>query len=216
LADGGAPAPALPLDELQAARWAGHRGGGPAALVPLNDPMTLDNNGNFSTDKTNAYRSLVDMLPLPVGESPATYCSDMERIQTTRLQQDVNLLIKGPSPVPANADNLFTFMAMRLQQSFMNLNCANFDMQNHVSITTDGNGVVVAACFLDQVAPITPGAGNPTAGTTVCPATTATASSSAGAGQPGTGAGSQSPGATPSATPAGSSRHHHSRHHWWW
>jgi hypothetical protein len=216
LADGGAPAPALPLDELQAARWAGHRGGGPAALVPLNDPMTLDNNGNFSTDKTNAYRSLVDMLPLPVGESPATYCSDMERIQTTRLQQDVNLLIKGPSPVPANADNLFTFMAMRLQQSFMNLNCANFGMQNHVSITTDGNGVVVAACFLNQVAPITPGAGNPTAGMTVCPATTATASSSAGAGQPGTGAGSQSPGATPSATSAASSHHHHShRHHWW-
>jgi len=30
----------------------------------------------------------------------------MESIQGTRLQQDVNLLLKGPSPVPAAADSL--------------------------------------------------------------------------------------------------------------
>ena len=41
LADGGAPAPSLPLDELQAARWA-NSPGSPSALVPLNDPMTVD------------------------------------------------------------------------------------------------------------------------------------------------------------------------------
>ncbi len=227
LADGGAPAPALPLDELQAARWAGRLGSGPAALVPLNDPMTVDNNGNFNTDKTNTYRTIVDMPPLPAGESPSAYCSDIERIQTTRLEQDVNLLIGGPSPAPAEADNLFTFMAMRLQQSFMNLNCGNFGMQNDVSTTTDANGVVVAACFLDQVAPVTQGAGNPMAGTTNCPATTAAPSPST-SGQAGNGSGSQSqspspaaptgwPSATPSASGSGPAYHRQPRHHhWWW
>ena len=65
------------------------------ALVPLNDSMTLDNDGNFNTDKTDAYRSSVDMAPLPAGESPGEYCSDLEQIQGSRLQEDVNLLIKG-------------------------------------------------------------------------------------------------------------------------
>jgi len=179
LANPGQTATALPLDELQSAAFDGDNNGGPEALVPLNDPMTLDNNGNFSTDKTNTYRSIVDMPNLPTGESPAEYCGDMESIQGVRLQQDVNLLINGTSPMPAAASNLFTFLAMRLQQSFTNLNCQNFGLQNDVSTTVDGNGVVVAACFLQQVNAVTAGAGNPTHGMTVCPATTATAAASA-------------------------------------
>ncbi|MBV9096158.1 MAG: hypothetical protein JO132_20175 [Streptosporangiaceae bacterium] len=178
LGNGGAPGPALPLDELQAAAFAGQSG--PPALVPLNDPMTLDNNGNFSTAKTNAYRSMVDQLPLPAGETPAEYCGNMEAIQGVRLQQDVNLLTDSPSPLPA-ASNLFTFMAMRLQQSFMNLKCRAFGMRNDVSTTTDGAGVVVAACFRQQVNAVTPGPGNPTAGMKVCPATTGGASPTASA-----------------------------------
>ena len=210
LADSGAPASALPLDELQAARYAGGRGN-PAALVPLNDPMTLDNNGQFSTDKTNTYRSLVDMPPLPAGESPRTYCVDMERIQGARLQQDVNLLTANPGPAPAAADNLFTFLAMRLQQSFTNLNCASHGLQNDVSTTVDANGVVVAACFLRQVAPVTSGSGNPTAGMTTCPATTPQSSAAATPSLPPVGS-------APSATASAQAwqRHHPRRHHWWW
>jgi hypothetical protein len=173
LADGGAATTGLPLDEIQAAQWAGQvAGSGPAALVPLNDPMTVDNNGSFNAGKTNTYRMIVDMPPLPVGESPQLYCEDMELIQGTRLQEDVNLLIGVTSPMPTAADNLFTFLAQRLQASFVNLNCAEFGMTNQVTVTTDASGVVVAACFLQQVAPVTPGAGNPTAGLTTCPATT--------------------------------------------
>jgi hypothetical protein len=178
LANNGAPAPALPLDELQAAAFAGKHGGGPAAIVPLNDPMTLDNNGNFSTAKADTYRSIVDQKPLPAGENPGLYCFDMEQIQGTRIQQDVNLLTGSPSPLPAMADNLFTFLAMRLQQSFTNLNCQNFGLINDVSTTVDGNGVVVAACFAQQVNQVTAGTGNPTFGMKVCPATTASASAS--------------------------------------
>ena len=213
LANPGNPATALPLDELQAAAFAG-QSGGPAALVPLNDPMTLDNNGNQSTDKTNAYRSIVDQAQLPTGETPAEYCGDMESIQGVRLQQDVNLLIGQTSPLPAMADNLFTFLAMRLQQSFTNLNCQNFGLQNDVSTTVDGNGVVVAACFLQQVNAVTAGAGNPTAGMTVCPATAASATPTASASSTAsvnptasaapTAAGATTPGATPAASGAAS------------
>jgi len=196
LGNAGAPATALPLDELQAAQFAG-QSGGPAALVPLNDPMTLDNNGNFSTDKTNAYRSIVDQAPLPAGETPAEYCGDMESIQGVRLQQDVNLLSGQPGPLPAMASNLFNFLAMRLQQSFVNLNCQNFGLQNDVSTTVNGSGVVVAACFLQQVNAVTPGAGNPTAGMAVCPATTASASATPAA----TGS-TSAPASTATPTPA--------------
>jgi hypothetical protein len=208
LADGGALAPSLPLDELQAARWA-NSPGSPAALVPLNDPMTVDENGNFSTDKTNTYRSLVDMSMLPAGQSPAAYCSDMEQIQGKRLQQDVNLLLNAPSPDTGAADNLFTFMAMRLQQSFMNLNCGNFGQQNDVSFSSDANGVVVAACFSRQFAPVTRGPGNPMAGQRQCPATAGSAPG--GAGTP-----TATPTPKPSQSDPGSSymRKHH--HHWWW
>jgi hypothetical protein len=210
LADNGAPAPALPLDELQAAAWAGRQGSGPSALVPLNDPMTLDGNGHFNTDKTNTYRSLADMPALPAGQSPAAYCSDMESIQGTRLQQDVNLLLKGPSPVPAAADSLFTFLAMRLQQSFMNLNCGDFGLTNAVSTTVSGNGVVVAACFANQVAAVTAGAGNPMAGRSACPATPGGPAPSASHSQGG-GQSAPSPSVSPSIGP--SQRNYYNQHH---
>jgi hypothetical protein len=208
LADGGALAPSLPLDELQAARWA-NSAGSPAALIPLNDPMTVDSNGNFSTDKTNTYRSLVDMPMLPAGQSPAAYCSNMEQIQGKRLQQDVNLLLNAPSPSAAAADNLFTFLAMRLQQSFMNLNCGNFGLHNGVSFSSDGNGVVVAACFVRQFAPVTRGPGNPMRGQRQCPTTVDSAPG--GAGTP-----TATPTPKPSQSDPGSTymRHHH--RHWWW
>src|SRR5262249_4595738 len=199
LADGGALAPALPLDELQAARYTGRRGN-PAALVPLNDPRTRDNSGPFSRAKTNPYRSLVDMPPLPAGQSPAAYCLDMERIQGKRLQQDVNLLIGRAGPAPDAANSLFTFLAMRLQQSFGNLNCGSHGSRNVVSTTADASGAVVAACFLNHADPLTPGAGNPMGATATCPPTTAAASPSDPAGQPGAGSGSPDPGSSASAS----------------
>jgi hypothetical protein len=134
----------------------------------------------------------------------------MEQIQGKRLQQDVNLLLTAPSPSAAAADNLFTFLAMRLQQSFMNLNCGNFGQQNNVSFSTDGNGVVVAACFVRQFAPVTRGPGNPMRGQRQCPTTVDSAPGGAGT----------TPTATPTPKPSqsdpGSSymRHHH--RHWWW
>ncbi len=168
LASPGSVTTGLPLDELQAAAFAS-QSDGPAALIPPNDPMSLDSSGNQNADKDNTYRALVDMPSLPAGQTPAGYCADLETIQGTRLQQDVNLLARLPGPFPAVAGNLFLFMALRLQQSFVNLGCQRFGMRNDVSTTENGGGVVVAACFLRQVQAVTPGGGNPTAGTAVCP-----------------------------------------------
>ncbi len=100
-------------------------------------------------------------------------------------------------------------MAMRLQQSFVNLNCDNFGQQNDVSFSSDGNGVVVAACFVRQFRPVTRGPGNPMAGQRQCPATVGSA--------PG---GTDTPTATPTPKPSqsdpgsGYMRKHH--RHWWW
>jgi len=209
LADGGTPTTSLPLDELQAARWAG--ASGPAALVPLNDPMTEDASGNFSTEKTNTYRSIMDMPPLPAGQTPAAYCTDMEQIQAKRLQQDVNLLTRAPSPSPAAADNLFDFLGMRLQQSYGNLNCGNYGVQNQVTTSADGNGVVVASCFTRHVRPVTRGPGNPMGRQGNCPATVT--SPPAGAGTP---SASNTPTARPSRNDPGSSYQRKHNRHWWW
>jgi hypothetical protein len=42
-------------------------------------------------------------------------------------------------------NNLFTFLANRLNMSFTNLNCQNFGLTNPVTVTLDGNGVATAA-----------------------------------------------------------------------
>jgi hypothetical protein len=171
LADDGAPASALPLDELQAAAWAGRDGGGAEALVPLNDPVTMDRFGNYDTVKADTLRSIVDMAPLPAGQSPGAYCAGLEQAQGSRLQQDVNLVFGEASPQPHAAENLFTFLAMRLDQSFNKLNCGSLGVANDVSISVNQAGVAVAACFATPVAPITNGPGNPMANKRVCPAT---------------------------------------------
>jgi hypothetical protein len=132
--------------------------------------MTLDGSGNFSQGKTNAYRANVDMPPLPAGQTPRQYCQDLEHIQGTRLQQDVNLLRAAPSPVPGQADSLFTYLALRLRQSFGNLKCGGYGMADDVSTTRNTAGAVVAACFASPAAPVTSGPGNPAAGTRSCPA----------------------------------------------
>lgn len=182
LGNGGVPTTSLGLDEIQANTFAPN----PVALVPLNDPMTLVN-GAFSQAKTNLYRAGADQPALPAGTSPRTYCGDMDTIQSTRLQQDVNLLMNQPTPSAGAADNLFDFLAMRLQQSFGNLNCQNFGLTNPVSsLTTDAAGVVTGAVFAHRVAPVTPPQGG-TGGTT--------------------------PTSTPTPRPSGD-MHHRSGHHW--
>ena len=143
LTNAGTPGTSQALDELFAAR----NQTAPIALVPENDPMTLVN-GAFSPQKTNRYRTSVDQPAITraqTQDTPAAYCENMVNVQSLFLQNNQTLLATGTSPVPAVGNNLFTFMANRLNMSFTNLNCQNFGLANPVTVTLDGNGAAIAA-----------------------------------------------------------------------
>jgi hypothetical protein len=144
LSNAGAMGTSQALDEIAAAKQAT----APIALVPENDEMVLVNN-NFSQTKTNLYRSEVGQAPVSqannAADSPANYCQNMVNVQGPFLAKNQTLLTGGPTPVPGTGDNLFTFMANRLNMSFTNLNCQNFGLTNPVTVTLDGNGAAITA-----------------------------------------------------------------------
>ncbi|GAA4623824.1 hypothetical protein GCM10023196_021570 [Actinoallomurus vinaceus] len=145
LANPGAVVTSLAMDELQAAA---HQAA-PSALVPLNNPMTMVNN-QMSAAKTNLYRVGVDQAAEPAGQTPAAYCRMMSTVQSARLQKDMQMLAAQASPMPDAANSLFTFLGMRLQQSFGNLNCQNFGLTNPVAKLTMNGDVVTAVTFANQ------------------------------------------------------------------
>jgi hypothetical protein len=159
------PTSSQALDELLSARNQPRI----AALVPENDEMTLDGNGQFDAAKTNLYREEVGQAPISnqnnQTSSPAMYCQNMVNIQTPFIAANQTLLATGQSPVAGVGDNLFTFLANRLNMSFTNLNCQNFGLTNPVTVTLDGNGAAVAATFNTtmQTATNTTGTGTATA-----------------------------------------------------
>jgi hypothetical protein len=143
LADNNAPVSALPLDEIQAAMDQK----APIALVPLGDPMTLVNN-NPSLAKTNLYRLGTDQTPAQNMQqaSTTTYCQNLVNTGLPRIAMDRTITMNATSPDPAMANSLFTFLAMRFMQTYINLNCQNLlNKPNPVTVQTDGNGVVIAA-----------------------------------------------------------------------
>ncbi|MBS2961644.1 hypothetical protein KGA66_01200 [Actinocrinis puniceicyclus] len=174
LADNGFAATALGLNELQAAADQA----APVAYVPLNDPMVLDGNGAQDDQKTDLYRAGVDQPALAqVPGSAAQYCEQLRTIGVTRTKMDHSLTDTTVSPDTGAASNLFTFLAMRLQQSYVNLGCARLlNMRNPVHLKVNGNGLVVDAAF-DQV---TAGV-SASASASVGASTTASASTSASA-----------------------------------
>lgn len=197
LTNNGQPVGSLALDELQAA--ADQKA--PIALVPTNDPMVLVN-GNASNQKTNLYRSGVDQPPLTAADTPTTYCKNMTTIGQQRTQLDQNLTMNGPSPAPAMANNLFTFLASRLNQSYTNLGCQNLlNMPDPIQVTTDGNGVAIAAKFNVTTTPVTTCGATPSGSTTpAVPTTTGAMSTSTTTGAAsGTPSMTMSSGATPTS-----------------
>ena len=69
----------------------------------------------------------------------------MINIQGPFLMANQAVFAAGPSPVPGVGNNLFTFLANRLLQSFDNLGCKNFGLTNPVQVVTDGNGAATSA-----------------------------------------------------------------------
>src|SRR5215469_9111984 len=145
LANNNVPATSQALDELLAARNMPRV----PALVPENNPMTLDANGNLDPAKTNLYRAEVGQPAISPAndrfDSPANYCQNMINIQGPFLMANQATFAAGPSPVAAVGDNLFTFLANRLLMSFDNLGCKNFGLTNPVQVVLDGNGAAMSA-----------------------------------------------------------------------
>jgi hypothetical protein len=120
------------------------------AVVPPNDEMTLVNT-DYSVDKTNVYRSLVDQPLLAQNTNltmvAASYCQHMVNIAPARDNLDMTADAAFGTPVAAMGDNLATFLGNRLSQSFTNLGCASFGLTNPVNVTLDGNGVATAVSY---------------------------------------------------------------------
>lgn len=116
---GGAMAPSLALNELQAAAGQAR----PVALIPPNNPMAQVN-GKFSVAKANLYRAGVNMPPMDAAVDTArAYCTNLATVGVARLRLDRPLTSGAPSPDPAAARNLFTFLQQRLKGSFTDLAC---------------------------------------------------------------------------------------------
>ncbi len=190
------------LDEIMAAKDAA----APIALVPENDEMVLVNNA-VSAAKTNLYRSNVGQPPVSAAnnatDSPANYCQNMVNVQTAYLAKNQALLTGGPTPVPGTGNNLFTFLANRLNMSFTNLGCQNFGLKNPVTVTLDGNGAATAATLNTTQQKVTNTTGTPPPTAMPSGAATGAASASASAA-PTTGATK-----TPPRTPHRRGRRHH-------
>jgi len=163
LSNNNQPTSSQALDELLAAK----NQSALTALVPENDEMTLDGNGNLDAAKTNLYREEVGQAPVSnqnnQQDSPAMYCQKMVNIQTPFLAANQTLLATGTSPVPAVGDNLFTFLANRLSMSFTNLGCQDFGLTDPVAVTLDGNGAAAAATLTTTMQTVTSTTGTATA-----------------------------------------------------
>jgi len=146
LSQGGAPGTSQALDELSAAR----NQAAPSALVPENDPMVLVNH-EFSVAKTDLYRASVGQPAVSKAndatDGPAEYCHNMIRFQMPFLSHARKMMAPWHSPVPTVGDNLLTFMANRLVQSFGNLRCGRYGLHDPVHVTLNKAGVATAARF---------------------------------------------------------------------
>lgn len=175
LANNNTPTATFGTDELMAA--ADQQA--PVALVPAGDEMVLIN-GNASLTKTNLYRAGTDQMPAASlnGASTTTYCQNLVAVALPRLQLDMATFQNQASPDGGAATNsLFTFLANRLNAALGDggLNCVGLlNIQNPVTLTTDGNGIVTAATIATTPLPANNGNGNGNGGTTTTPTVVAT------------------------------------------
>jgi hypothetical protein len=141
LAQPGRVTTSLALNELQANQFQA----APSALVPLNDPMTVDD-GKANAKKTNLYRAGVGQPALGTADTAKSYCVDLVNVGPGRVKLDRSLTKKAKSPDSGAANSLFTFLAQRLNGSFDTLDCGKLlHRKNPVALITNKQGVVVDA-----------------------------------------------------------------------
>jgi hypothetical protein len=172
LVNTGTPTATYGTDELMAA--ADQQS--PIALVPGADPMVLNNN-NQDLNKVNTYRVGADQTQAAsltgnaaTDANTTTYCQNLVNVALPRLKLDMTLFQNQASPDNGvTATTLFGFLANRLNNTFSanGLNCVGLlNIQNPITLTTNGNGVVTSATINTT----------PTAATATATATTTTTS----------------------------------------
>src|SRR5262249_21815706 len=119
LADNGAMATSLGLNELQAPLQAA-----PVALIPPNNPMvTVDGQQNLA--KENLYRSGVTMpAATGFGTDAVDYCRQM-MAGADRIIKDAQAFRDTASPDTGAAVNLYAFLGSRLSGSYDELGCSD-------------------------------------------------------------------------------------------
>jgi hypothetical protein len=147
LANNDQPTTSQALDEILAGAYQPKI----AALVPENDKMMLNGDGELDAAKTNMYRGELGQAPISNASNktsdPEMYCQNIVDIQTPFLAANQKLLATGQSPVTAVGDNLLTFMANELNMSFTSLGCQHFRLTDPVRVIRNGAGAAVAAAF---------------------------------------------------------------------
>jgi hypothetical protein len=121
-----------------------------AALMPENDKVVMDG-GKSDPAKTDLYREELGQAPVSSQSDktsdPAMYCQNLVNLQTPFLAANQKLLATSQSPVTATADNLLTFLASDLSESFTSLGCQQFHLTNPVTLKRNSAGVAFAATF---------------------------------------------------------------------
>jgi len=180
LVNPGTPVSTYGTDELMAAA----NQQAPIALVPGGDEMVLVN-GAQNLTKVNLYRAGADQTPAAsltgtaaTDANTTTYCQNLINVGVPRLQLDMTLFQNQPSPDGgATATTLFGFLANRLNATLGagGLNCVGLlNIQNPITLTTNGNGVVTSATIATTTVAATPTT-TTTTGTTTTTTTTNTA-----------------------------------------
>jgi hypothetical protein len=148
LANAGQPTPALALNELQAMAFQKD----PVALVPLSDPMVLNDN-KFSLDKTNVYRAGVDQIQVQDDDQadPKAYCQNLAQTGAQRIVQDASFTVHANTPDAGTGDTLFTFLAQRFVDSYANLNCQKLlGKASPIATKQNADGVAISVTFNGQ------------------------------------------------------------------
>ncbi len=147
LANNDQPASSQALDEILAGAYQPKI----AALVPESDKVMLNGGGEYDAAKTDLYREELGQAPISKRtdktSSPEMYCQNLAGVQAPFLAANSKLLATGQSPVTAVGDNLLTFMANELNESFANLGCQHFHLTSPVKVSRNRAGVAVAATF---------------------------------------------------------------------
>jgi hypothetical protein len=140
-----------PLNELMAAA----RQAPPVALVPAGDPFVFEGD-DPSLEKLNAFRAGVGQPQVAslAQADTATYCRNLLRSGLPRLAADRRFTEAAASPFPADASNLFNFLALRFNQTFGNgdgfLHCEQLlGVRNPVRLRMTDGVVTGAAIDLD-------------------------------------------------------------------